>query len=113
MSAKGLLENGLRILKENGWVKGVYSDEYGQHCSMGALAAAVEDEYSLTDWTAAEQTLEKVICEQYPDRLRNKNRAGSELCLIASFNDDNKTTFADVETVFEKAIVAVDEHVSV
>lgn len=66
-----------------------------------------DDEGScLSDLAGA--ALRQVIDEQYPDRVA-AFRDLWDSCVIVGFNDDPRTTQADVERVLEKAAIRLDE----
>lgn len=98
----------LDILRDKGWCKGELTDQNGGHCAIGAILAQNEDEEK---WTS---TLAQIVMDQYPDRVdlgcaEGHGERWVNWETVASFNNHSDTTFADVERVFEKGALRVDE----
>lgn len=90
----------LALLREKGWCKGSLVDYEGRHCTVGAVLTAHGVEVDTLDvycpppgFHVDERTIRAVVRAQHGPRG------------IAGFNDDPATTFADVESVLEKAIL--------
>lgn len=93
-------EKALAILREFGWHKGGASNESGEVCAMRAVHLA----RGLNWGTWDDDILDEIVEEQYPERTGTFAHH-----TVVAFNDDGRTTFADVERVFEKAAVRASE----
>jgi hypothetical protein len=87
------------------WLGGVPISEVERYDSrecvlVAALNCAERHVRVIADIVAA------VVKEQYPDRVSAEWRPG---WTVAKFNDDERTTWPDVERVLEKASVLWDE----
>lgn len=112
MKISTILRKAHELLKVGGWTKHIYVDGKGRHCMMGALdwvmVSGEATDYERGD--EARTILHSVIREQYPRRglrprgLPDRNR-------IVAFNDAPSTKWADVDRVFEKAIVQAEESI--
>lgn len=81
------------------WIKGrlALGDHY---CIMGANAYC---EPSMVDFRKTSDILDKVIIEQYPERVNGK------LDTIPNFNDHPDTNWDDIRAVLEKVSTKLDE----
>lgn len=86
----------LSLLKTRGWVQQAASQIEGPNCLLGALAA-----YSIPYRHDTSARWRRIIKEQYPERHYE---------YVSSFNDDPRTTFADIRLVLEKAAVEEAEN---
>lgn len=118
------LEGALDVLRRRGWTQGRLRAGDGARCSIGAIIAVtnvVDVERGLVDQLAG------VIREQWPEfclaadvtsreYLRGEQVFASQLMLdrqlVIGFNDADLRTFAEVEAIFEKAIVREQETVT-
>jgi hypothetical protein len=90
------------------WLKGHFRDSAGNRCILGALGVLGSREFN-----TIQPVIEGVIAEQYPDRCIRVGPA-YDIQLIPSaahFNDHPDTTWNDVERVFEKADLLLDEQI--
>jgi hypothetical protein len=104
----GVASDALTAIRRNGWFQ--HQSSGGRHCMLTALGAVAVS-------TVRQDTiraLANVIKAEYPDRAdgwyskRARSTWGPEFrdmydqCTVIDFNDDENTTMADVERVFEK-----------
>lgn len=99
---RDIAERVLLILREEKyWIKHTFSQ--GQRrCLVGAADdAGVSTPYWITEGFL--DRCAEIIREQYPERYHRDpgTRTGYT---IASFNDDDRTTYDDIRTVIEKVI---------
>lgn len=92
-----------------GWIKEAFSHDDGRECMLGALGRAwhFDPHYydnAQHDTDPALVPLAKVVTEQFPDRLPELNTAMSAAAVIMWFNDDARTTWPEVQMVWEKSI---------
>ena len=83
------------------WCKGALVDGKGGACLLGSMTGASPD--NLRRLT---RCLTVVIVEQYPDRLRGLDQDEE---VVPAFNDHLDTTWADVDSVLDKAARRLDE----
>lgn len=88
-------EKVLDRLREKGWKKGGMGPDTGPNCIAGASQVT----HAGMDY----QFLERIIKEQYPDRIHG------DMMPTPNFNDHPDTQFSDVERVLEKAAVKWEE----
>ncbi len=96
-----------------GHCKDKLQDQHDRVCAVGALNKAATgnafwfldtaDDLEYQEWERARTAMDKVIREQYPDRvLRVYN-------VLVPFNNDPATTAAEVVAVMEKAAANLQE----
>lgn len=101
-------------VKKSGWTKHTIQDSDGKVCMLGSVihSSGVDwNRHTPFDWYKHDdflQLLSDIILEQYPDRRHNLF-AIDNVRQISFFNDHESTDFNDVETIFEKASVRLDE----
>jgi hypothetical protein len=113
-----VLRRALAVLRERGLVKGHMQTADGRVCSYGAMSIALVGQ---ADWQSvskrereaqrgvgkpAQDLLEEVIAEQWPDRV---GHAVDNCWAVVDFNNHPDTTQDDVEKAFEKAIARAEE----
>jgi hypothetical protein len=108
-----VFEQAAQYLRECGWIKGELGGEYGGPACLVGACEAVSDYYLFTEhYQFTEQRvvpiLNKIVEEQYPDRLFDDEE---DLVPAARFNDHPDTTLDDVVAVLEKAEVRYNERV--
>lgn len=94
----GVAARVLERLRGSGWVKGERSDGAHRTCLVGAYAQELYGRPDAAISLSRLSILQQVIADQYPDRFR----VGDPL-IVSRFNDDDRTTWLDVERVLEKA----------
>lgn len=105
-----ILAKALDTLRSKGWVKKIYVDKHDHRCMIGALDHAVTIQDVPSSRKGPRRLLAEVIREQYPRRLpKDVDERSDDNSVIVDFNDRPSTRFADVERVFEKAIVRAEE----
>jgi hypothetical protein len=116
-----ILGKSLNLLRTNGWCKGLLRTEEPrpQYCAVGAVLAVeflmTKVEMTYTTYTTAVNSsplrvLEAIIAEQYPDRsAKSEMYTSSAWERVVYFNNHDDTDFADIERVFEKAVLAAAE----
>lgn len=106
-------------IREKGWAKSSMQQPDGKVCMLGAvICSEVEDLMSAEAnevWTRHVNGVIKILGdiaeEQFPERTKILD-ATKDLyshIRVSAFNDHPDTTLEDVETVFEKASVRLDE----
>jgi hypothetical protein len=100
MSELEMLEEALKILREDGWIKNAFESEKG-HCIFGAIAEAARNECSARISVRCCSSIQETIIEQYPYFTEG----------VILFNDAPSITFEDVEKVLEKTIVKLREKI--
>ena len=100
-----------------GWTQHAYRWG-GQMCLVGALGNFLygldyDQRFSFQEERALEgdpatQLLAKIIREQYPERVHPLDMS-SDVSSIIDFNDDELTTYTDIERVLEKMAAAQEE----
>jgi hypothetical protein len=113
MDIAGTARAALEVLTRDGWNQGALTwvkeigPEYreGSHCIGGAVNMVT---YGCDEWnTTAEpvyQEIRKVIEAQYPEftSARPTRQSIHDILFIATWNNDENTTEADVRLVLEK-----------
>lgn len=103
----------LDLLRRDGWAH-MSTDRWlaGLRCAADAVLAAQPELQSYELYTnPAALIVDAVAREQFPERFVRFGRELGADCPVWPFNDDPRTTFADVEAVMEKAAVRFDERV--
>lgn len=106
MNSVEIATKALEWLRNNGWAQGagIYRNPR-RDCMVSALSQVVHQ----GTWArhqklhAAYNVLAQVCREQYPDRV------GTRRSDAISVNDHPDTTFEDIERIYEKAIVRLQE----
>ncbi len=101
----------IRAILDKGWCKGRLRDSYGRHCLVGALLEAKgqydleklagwEYDFRLYNSDADMLALSEVVATVSPhhQRLHGENHWNR----IASFNNDNATTYDDIVRVLNE-----------
>lgn len=84
------LVNAKRYILEHGWCQGTFEDFSGRVCVMGAVDKIGRYDYNYSRVLEATRALESMT----PGRL------------LASFNDDARTTEQDILDLFDRTIEA-------
>ena len=102
VKAVEILKTALKNLNNGkNWMKGAFHDN-GKYCAVGACQQAISD-LDINKCSSFE--LEDVKCnDPYYVAFRALKRYGLNNSVVA-LNDDQNTTFKDVETMFRKAIL--------
>jgi hypothetical protein len=104
------LADARKILDEQGWTKGTFTNEDGEVCLLGAIAEALPFTLAEVMRTDEVDRVTNVIEANYADRVpvwvmsANAFALGStSFDVITKFNDHEDTTYTDVVAVLEKA----------
>lgn len=87
------LPEALALLRERGWRQGHYGSRNGPYCIVGAVCRVVVENRDDYDCREDMEAIDAIVFAHHR-------------CAVVPFNDDPATTFADVEFVLEKAILA-------
>jgi hypothetical protein len=110
-----ILSKSLNLLRANGWCKGLLETQgpRPRYCAVGAVLAVEDMPYTAAVNSSPLRALEAIIAEQYPDRSAKSDQdetyTSSAWGKIVYFNNHDDTDFADIERVFEKAVLAAAE----
>ena len=86
------------ILRQDGWIKGHYGNEAGEHCVLGAVSAAHTKIGKPTRYTTfAVDPVYTAIQDSLPQRAARWDNS------IAAYNDDSRTTFVSVMRLLGRA----------
>lgn len=107
-----VLQEAKTLLIENGWIKGAFVGETQKgafvgetqdgvtHCTLGALGQVMMEKYDLQALAQAQHT--------EPAKILAEILNGD----IATWNDDESTTFGDVMDLFDRAILETKEKIA-
>lgn len=101
------LTEALKILRERGWTKHHYTDEYQHICAAQAIRVScygTEPSLYGTRMTRAERLFVQVADELFP-----RQTTMNSWHAVHTFNDDFRTDFPMVEQTFEKSILRAQE----
>lgn len=112
MNVIQLLRNAVAELKQDGWTKGMMHNKMGQHCALGAIEDAIkvefgEDIFTTGKWDNPDYIAAIGLYDRANNILMNAihdEHGNLRFVDVPQFNDDPKTTFADVRKAFSRAI---------
>ena len=114
-----IIRESIDILKSKGWNKGHYYDHDYGFCILGALSSSRVGEdywwdgdifggYLYEPDDELEEAL-KVVTKVVNEQCFDNNEDPNDICIIAKFNDDENTEWADVLSILEKSEVVLRE----
>lgn len=105
-----LMDETLAVLERNGWCKHMLTDAEGRNCLGGALnlAATGQDQWRAGDLEGFYRQLAAAVLQLFPARVSFRRLLFPEAVgwpvVIAEFNNDPDTTFADIKAVMARAV---------